>query len=511
MMADIQESKASLDLSELPATGTKTRDFLKQKHRLFINGEWVDGSGKEVIRSTDPATGETLAEVAVGNEKDIDDAVSAARAAFNGPWRRLTHFERARFLSRLARLVEESADLFTEIEVLDSGMPIWIAQLTIANIVEMLDYYAGVAQQIEGTTTSPPRHISDSGEALTYTLREPVGVAGLIVPWNVPVSTTVLKLAPALSAGCTVVIKPSEETPLSAVLLGSLIEAAGFPPGVVNIVNGYGHSAGAALSLHPDVDKLSFTGSTATGRKIINAATGNLKKLSLELGGKSPVVVMPDAEMERAVPGVAMATFFLQGQNCMAGTRVFVHQSIADKFIPALKAFAESLVIGHGMNPSTQIGPLISDGHCEKVLAYIASGIDQGAHLLTGGERAYGHGNFVCPTIFTECRPDMSIVREEIFGPVMAIQTFDTMDLDEIASLANDTEYGLSGSVWTRDLQTAHALTSRIRAGHVSVNCHGAVGTNIPFGGYGQSGWGREFGREGLDAYLETKAVTVQL
>jgi phenylacetaldehyde dehydrogenase len=280
---------------------------------------------------------------------------------------------------------------------------------------------------------------------------------------------------------------------------------------VVNIVNGLGNVAGARLANHPDVDKISFTGSTETGRKIIVAATDNLKKVSLELGGKSPVVVMPDADLDLAVPGIAMATFFLQGQNCMAGTRIFIHDSIHDEVVERVKVFTEQLIIGHGINTATMIGPLISANHCNKVMKYIETGIKEGARLVTGGKRLAGPGYFVQPTIFIDCTPDMTIVREEIFGPVMTVQRFSTFDLDAIARLANDTVYGLSGSVWTQNLSVAHSLVSRIRAGHVSINCHGAVGTNIPFGGYGQSGWGREFGQEGLDAYLETKAVTVKL
>lgn len=488
-----------------------TQQFLAQPHQLLINGKWVDGVAGETIETRDPATGLVLARVAVGDKADIDLAVAAARQAFEGPWSRLSHFGRAKLISRLARLIEENSALFTEIEVIDNGMPIFIAGLTVANVVEMFEYYAGAAQRIEGTTTTPPHHVTAFSEALTYTLREPVGVAGQIVPWNVPISTAVLKLAPALAAGCTVVIKPSEETPLSILLLGQLLLDAGFPPGVVNIVNGLGSTAGAALAEHPDVDKISFTGSTVTGRRIIQAATGNLKKVSLELGGKSPVVVLPDADLEIAIPGVAMATFFLQGQNCMAGTRIFAHEDIHDSLMDGLKAFSQGMAIGHGLNPATQIGPMISAAHCAKVCGYIASGSAEGARLVTGGQRLDRPGNFIQPTIFTDCKPDMAIMREEIFGPVMSVQRFATSDLDVIARMANDTVFGLSGSVWTRSLSSAHRLVSRIRSGHVSINCHGAVGTNIPFGGYGQSGWGREFGQEGLDAYLETKAVTVRL
>jgi phenylacetaldehyde dehydrogenase len=277
---------------------------------------------------------------------------------------------------------------------------------------------------------------------------------------------------------------------------------------VVNIVNGFGYDAGAALAAHPHVDKISFTGSTATGKKIVQAALGNLKKVSLELGGKSPVVIMPDADIAHAIPGVAMATFFLQGQNCMAGTRIFAHEAVHDELVAGLAAFAGSMKLGHGLDPATQQGPMISDAHSAKVMGYI-EGAE--ATLVCGGKKLDRAGNFIEPTIFTDCRPDMAIVREEIFGPVMAVQKFACEDLDEIAALANDTPFGLSGSVWSEKLSTAHRLVKRIRAGHVSINCHGAVGTNIPFGGFGQSGWGREFGQEGLDAYLETKAVTARL
>lgn len=485
--------------------------FLDRAHKLLINGEWINGVKGDSIETRDPATGLVLAEVAIGDKTDIDRAVNAARLAFDGAWSALSAYERGAYLTKLARLVEDNAETLAQIEVIDNGMPMMIAQMTVANCVEMLDYYAGAAPRIEGTTTIPPRHITAEAEALTYTVREAVGVAGQIIPWNVPLSMAILKLAPALAAGCTVVLKPSEETPLTALYLGQLILDAEFPAGVVNIVCGYGEKAGAAIAEHPDVDKVSFTGSTATGRKIVSAALGNLKKVSLELGGKSPVIVLPDADLELAVPGVAMATFFLQGQNCMAGTRIFIHESIHDAMVDGLVAFSKYLALGHGLNPENMIGPMISDAHCGKVMSYIERGVSENATLVTGGKRLERPGNFVEPTIFTNCNPQMAIVRDEIFGPVMAIQRFKTDDINAIASLANDTVFGLSGSVWTQRLDLAHRLVARIRAGHVSINCHGAVGTNIPFGGYGQSGWGREFGQDGVDGYLETKAVTARL
>lgn len=502
-----------MSVSPVPFDGNpispETERFLGETHRLLIGGEWVEGSGE--LETRDPATGLVLAKFQTGGAAEVDRAVNAARAAFEGPWGRMTVAERTALLHKLARVMDANATLLTELDVIDNGMPRFIAGLTTANCVEMIDYYAGAVMRIEGTTIAPPRHIAAETEALTYTLREPIGVAGQIVPWNVPLSTAILKLAPALAAGCTVVMKPSEETPLSALALGRMILEAGIPAGVVNIINGVGAEAGQALAEHPGVDKISFTGSTATGKRIIQAALGNLKKVSLELGGKSPVVVMPDADLALAVPGVAMATFFLQGQNCMAGTRIFAHAAIHDELMEGVAAFAQGMTLGHGLDFATMQGPMISDAHAAKVMGYIERAKADGVTVIAGGEKLDRPGNFIQPTIFTGCDNAMPLMREEIFGPVMAVQKFETDDLDAIAALANDTPYGLSGSVWTRDLSTAHRLVKRIRAGHVSINCHGAVGTNIPFGGYGQSGWGREFGQEGLDAYLETKAVTARL
>jgi phenylacetaldehyde dehydrogenase len=483
--------------------------FLDREHCLLIDGQWACGSGRMATR--DPATDLPLTEVHIGGAAEIDRAVNAARRAFNGPWGQLDAAARMELLLSLARALREKLAMLAEIEILDNGMPRMIAELTMANCAEMIEYYAGAVMRIEGTTTVPPRHITAETEALTYTLREAVGVVGLIVPWNVPLSTALLKVAPALAAGCTVVLKPSELTPLSALVLGEMIGECGFPPGVLNIVNGYGAAAGQALAEHPDVNKISFTGSTATGRRIVTAALGNLKKVSLELGGKSPVVVMPDADLQLAIPGVALATNFLQGQNCMAGTRIFIHADIHDAVVEGVRAFTGMMQLGHGLDPATMQGPIISDTQAERVMGYITGALAEGATLAAGGARLDRPGNFIQPTVLTNCHPDMTCVREEIFGPVMTVQKFDTCDLDQIAALANDTPYGLSGSVWTRDLSTAHRLVRRIRAGHVSINCHGAVGTAIPFGGYGQSGWGREFGQEGLDAFLETKAVTARL
>ncbi|MGQ3177223.1 MAG: aldehyde dehydrogenase family protein [Blastomonas fulva] len=488
-----------------------TRAFLQRDHLLFIDGVWRDASGDGWMETRDPATGLVAARFAIGEAADVNAAVVAARNAFDGGWARSQPAYRAALLRRLADLMQRDAQMLAELEVIDSGMPLFIASLTVSNCTAMLHYYAGLAGTIEGTTTTPPAHVTHDAEAITYTLREPVGVTAHIIPWNVPLSMAVLKLAPSLAAGCTAIVKPSEETPLTALALADLIAEAGFPAGVVNIVNGTGGTVGAALAGHPGIDKVAFTGSTATGRRIVEAALGNLKKVTLELGGKSPVVVMPDADLALAIPGVAMATYFLGGQNCMAGTRIFAHADIHDALVDGLVAFSQNMVVDHGLAPGCQIGPMVSPAHGAKVMGYIARGLSEGAVLRTGGERLDRPGSFIAPTIFTGTTPDMGIVQDEIFGPVMAVQSFDTLDLDAIAAMANNSPYGLSGSVWTTSLSSAHKIAARIRSGHVSINCHGAVAHNIPFGGYGQSGWGREFGRESLDNYLETKAVTARL
>lgn len=502
----VSESSVSASIS------AETKKFLDGPMHLFIDGAWQAGAQGKTLVTSDPATEQPICSFAVGGEKDVLKAIGAARKAFdNGAWSRSSGFGRATIMRQVANLIEKHAQTFAELEVLDNGMPINLAHFMTSDAVNMFNYYAGWAERIEGTTTEPPAHVSFMGEAITYTLREPIGVVGQIIPWNVPLSMAVLKLAPALAAGCTVVLKPSEETPLSAILLCQLLEEAGVPAGVVNMVNGTGIEVGQVMVNSPDVDKIAFTGSTPVGKSIIKASAKDLKKISLELGGKSPVVVFDDANMETAVPGVAMATFFLQGQNCMAGTRIFLHDNIHDVFVEKLKGFVENMHVGNGFDPLTQIGPLISAKQKERVEDYIKAGLEQGATMVTGDRTIPDKGYFVAPTIFTNTKPGMRIVDEEIFGPVMAIQRFSNDDIDAIAQQANNSNYGLSGSVWTQNLSRAHRMASRIRSGHVSINCHGAVASNIPFGGYKQSGWGREFGKEGMDLYLETKAITALL
>lgn len=488
----------------------EARSFLDREHRLLIGGEWVKPARPEQIEVIDPATEARLATVAGAGAEDVDRAVKAARQAFRGEWSRLTSYERTRLIWKLADELEANLPLATELEVLDNGMPKMVAMYSIAKFGgEFLRYYAGWATKIHGETIPVSPAEARNGDSLTYTRREPIGVVGAIIPWNAPLIMAILKLAPALAAGCTVVLKPAEQTPLTALFLGELVRRAGIPPGVVNILPGYGESAGAALAAHPDVDKIAFTGSTEVGKKIILAAAGNLKRVTLELGGKSPMVVFPDADLERVIPGVTRGAFFLQGQNCMAGTRLFVHEQIFDTVVERVAAMANGFRIGQGLRDDVDLGPLISAEQRERVMGYVDAGRTSGATLVCGGEPLPGKGFFMRPTLFSHTTMDMKIAREEIFGPVLCVQSFADSDLQKVADEANRSIYGLSGSVWTRDISVGHRMAAMIDSGQVSINCHAAVDPAIPFGGNKQSGWGREFGREGLEPYLKTKATTV--
>jgi phenylacetaldehyde dehydrogenase len=415
-------------------------------------------------------------------------------------------------LLRVAELIDRDAATLAEIDVIDNGMALQTAGRAAPMLAARhFRYYAGWINKLAGKTIpadAPPR---GGGEQLVYTLREPVGVAALITPWNAPLVMAALKLAPALAAGCSCILKPAELAPLSAGWLLRLLHEAGVPEGVVNLVHGTGEAAGAALTAHPDVDKVAFTGSTEVGKLIVRAAAGNLKKVTLELGGKSPMIVMPDADLERAGTGLGMAAFFMSGQNCMCGSRLFVHEKVFDRVLEGVARVANAIRVGPGLAPETQIGPLISARQRERVHGYVRSGVAEGGTVLAGGEPIEGPGFFYRPTLFASTRPDLTILREEIFGPVTCAQRFSSDDLDAIAELANDTTYGLAASIWTRDLVTAHKLAQRIRAGLVSINNHGIPDVTAPIGGYRQSGWGREFGAEGLEPYLETKTVAVAL
>ena len=476
---------------------------------LVINGEDVPGRG-EALQVTDPSTGERLTTTAMGTAEDIDDAVRAARAAFEtGPWATMAPGQRQRLLHKFADALEENLDELATLESLNCGKPYTVARnFELPQGVEILRYHAGWATKLNGET----RDVSLPGEWHAYTLRQPLGVAGLIVPWNVPFTIALSKIAPALASGCTVVLKPAELTPLTAVRVAQIALGAGIPAGVLNVVQGLGPVAGQALADHPDVDKLSFTGSTAVGKRLLASAAGNLKRLSLELGGKSPVVIYPDADLAKAIPGAAMSIFANSGQVCAAGSRLYVHEDVADQVIAGIAAFAESLAVGPGLDPSTKLGPLISEQQRERVLDYIASGIADGAELVTGGTKIDGDGYFVAPTVLRNTTAQMPIVREEIFGPVLSVSTFSDEDsLAEILRRANDSDYGLNSIIFTQDISRALTFAKRIQAGNVRVNTGAGMDANMPFGGFKQSGWGQENGREGIEAFTSIKSVTVKL
>lgn len=474
--------------------------------QLYIDGDWKSARSNETFESFNPATGEAIGLSARASRDDIDDAVSAARRSFNArTWTGLKPAERQRILWRIGEKIDEQAPAIAALETQNNGMPLDKAEALVRFGAEFFRYNAGWCTKVTGQTSQ----VSTPGQYHAYTRREPLGVAALITPWNVPFTFACAKLSVALAAGCSTVFKPAEETPLSALLLADMMTAAGVPAGVVNIVTGFGDVAGAALAEHPDVDKLGFTGSTEVGRKIIRAAAGNLKKLSLELGGKSPVVIFEDADIQAAAVGAAIGVFNNSGQACVAGSRVYVARSRYDEVVEAMAAQAQRMPVLEGTNPSSQLGPLISQRQLDRVLGLLASGLEDGAELVTGGKRVGDRGYFIEPTVLTAPKPGARILREEIFGPVVNVIPFD--DEEEVIGLANATEYGLAAGIWTRDIGRAHRVAERIKAGTVWLNTALAFDVNMPFGGYKQSGWGREYGAEGLDAFLQTKSVFTAL
>lgn len=483
--------------------------LLARAPALFIGNAWVASSHGATLPVEDPSTGREITRIADASEADVDRAVVAARAAFDdGRWSQLAPAKRERLIHRLADLVEAHADELAELEAIDNGKPkSMAARIDIPGAVSHLRFMAGWAGKLGGETTAP--YAMPGGAVFSYTLKEPVGVCAQIVPWNFPLLMACLKLAPALAAGCTLVLKPAEQTSLTALRLADLVLEAGFPEGVVNIITGRGEVAGARLVSHPDVDKVAFTGSTETGKAINRAATDTLKRVSLELGGKSPVIVMPDADLARAGPGVAGAIFANSGQVCIAGSRLFAHSSIFDKVLEGVAAAAEMWRPRPSLDPKAKAGPLVSAEQFERVTGYIAAGKAAGASVALGGDAPSQAGYYLNPTVLVDVSPDMSVVREEIFGPVLVAQRFD--DIDAVARMANDTCYGLGAGVWTRDVSVMHRLAGKIRAGSVWGNCHATIDAALPFGGYGQSGLGREQGRQGIEAYLETKTVVIQL
>lgn len=481
-------------------------EAVRRDWKLWIDGEWVPALAGGQIQVTDPSTGLVVASVPAGRAEDVDRAVAAARRAFeDGRWRNLGALERGRRLNRVADLIERDAAKLQQVETLNNGVPGMMAQFFTAFAADWFRYYAGWCGKAGGVTTD----ISTPDQSYhAYTLKEPVGVAALIVPWNGPLGAAAMKLATALAAGCSCVLKPAEETPLSALLLGEILQEAGIPHGVVNIVTGIGSEAGAALAAHADVDKVSFTGSTEVGKKIVEAAAGNLKKVSLELGGKSPVVIFDDANLEHAIPGAAMGVFFNTGQVCVAGSRIYVQRGIYDRVVEGLAAFGKGLRIGGGFDDAAQVGPLISAKQLDRVSRMIDAGRADGATLL-GGARNGERGFFVEPTVIVDPRPDSIVVREEIFGPVVTAIPFDTAE--EAVGHANATTFGLAAAVWTENINRAHNFASAVKAGTAWINCQLVLNPALPFGGYRQSGWGRENGLEGVESFMHTKSVVAAL
>jgi phenylacetaldehyde dehydrogenase len=484
--------------------------FVESPHKLLIDGKWVEAASGKTFATINPATEEKLADVAHGQAEDIDRAVRAARRAFDddSPWRKMSASDRGRVIWRISELIEENADELAMLESLDNGKPFAVARAAdVPLAADLFRYMAGWPTKIHGLTV-PISAIPAPGEYLAYTLREPVGVVGQIIPWNFPLLMAAWKLGPVLACGCTVVLKPAEQTPLSALRLGELLQEAGVPDGVVNIVTGFG-DAGAALAAHDDVDKVAFTGSTEVGKLIVHAAAGNLKKVSLELGGKSPNVIYADADLETAIPGAANGIFFNHGQCCNAGSRLFIQKEVFDDVVAGVAEIGQSIKLAPGTDPDSQMGPLISDEQFEKVLGYMDSGRTAGAEAVIGGSRQGDRGYFVQPTILTNTNPDMKVVREEIFGPVVCAIPFNSPD--DIVAVANDTYYGLAAGVFTRDISKAHRTAKRLRAGTVWINTYHVFDAAMPFGGYKESGWGREMGPQVLENYLETKSVVTAL
>lgn len=482
------------------------QQFLAKPKLLLINNEWTSSQSGKSFAIENPATGDVLTHVAHGQAADVDAAVKAARRAFDsGPWATMMAAERSKLMWRLADLLEQHADEFAQLESLDNGKPVTIAKAAdVALAVEIFRYMAGWATKIHGQTIPLSVPYTPKVSYLAYTLREPVGVVGQIIPWNFPLLMAAWKLAPALAAGCTIVLKPAEQTPLTALRLGELAVEAGFPSGVINIISGFG-DAGAALVNHPMVDKVAFTGSTEVGKEIVKASAGNLKKVSLELGGKSPNIIFKDADLNIAIAGAANAIFFNHGQCCCAGSRLFIEQEIFEQVVQGVSEIAKKIRVGDGMDSGSQMGPLVSKDQFTKVCGYIESGRSQGAQVQAGGKALDRSGYFVEPTLLTQVNKDMKVVQEEIFGPVVAAMPFSSAE--EVVRLANDTPFGLAAGIWTRDISKAHRMSAQLRAGTTWINCYNIFDAALPFGGYKESGWGREMGEDAIRLYTETKSV----
>lgn len=494
-----------------PVVPEALQPFLAKPKELMINGNWADAASGETFEVYNPATGEVIATCAAGDAKDVDLAVKAARQAFeHGPWSKLTPSDRGKLLWKIGDLIEQNNEELAQLETLDNGKPYGVAlAVDVALVADMFRYMAGWCTKIQGDTFPITVPYAPGADFHAFTLKEPVGVVGQIIPWNFPLLMAAWKLGPALAAGCCVVLKPAEQTPLSAIRLGELIQEAGLPEGVVNIVTGMGETAGAAIAAHDGVDKVAFTGSTEVGKLILKAAAGNLKKVTLELGGKSPNIVYKDADMDAAIAGSASAIFFNQGQVCSAGSRLFIQEDVFDDVLAGVSDIAKNMKVGDGFDAATEMGPLVSKEQHDRVKHYLDAGVAAGATATVGGALIDRPGYFVQPTVIANVNDDMQVVKEEIFGPVVTALPF--KDDREIADRANDTAYGLAAGVWTKDISKAHKLAKSLRAGSVWVNCYNIFDAALPFGGYKQSGWGREMGYAAVENYLETKSVCIGL
>lgn len=501
----------AVSIAAQPSPSPAVAAFLKRKPQLFIGGEWVDAASGRTLDVVDPATATRVSSIADAGKSDVDRAVAAARAAFEqGPWPAMLPVQRQALLWKLSDLIEANAAELAELESIDNGKTRFMASIIdVPSTRDYFRYMAGWATKIQGNTFQTSIFAGPGPKFHTYTQREPVGVVAQIVPWNFPLAMAAWKLAPALAAGCTCVLKPAEQTSLTSLRLAELIAKAGFPPGVVNILTGLGEGVGAALVAHPGVDKIAFTGSTEVGKIINKAASDTVKRVSLELGGKSPVIVLPDGQLDAVIGGAANAIFFNAGQVCCAGTRLYAHRSVFDKVLEGVSGAAAAIRLGPGLDQATEMGPLVSKEQQERVLGYIESGRKQGASVAVGGEAPSHAGYYVKPTVLVDVKPDMKVVREEIFGPVLVAQRFD--DLDEVIRQANDTPYGLSASVWSSDVSAVHRIVPKLRAGTVWVNCHNFVDPAMPFGGYKQSGFGREHGHAAIELYTELKSVCMMV